>query len=110
MEWLRQLGIPVTFDTYGPGTHDWPYRQRELHRSLPLLLAALQTPTRVRVYDIYPPRVPESCEIAHSAAAGNPDRDREDRRYDEVEPAVRNPILATREVRFAPSPILPVRC
>ena len=41
---------------------------------------------------------------------GNPDRDREDRRYDEVEPAVRNPILATREVRFAPSPILPVRC
>ena len=41
---LRQLRIPVTFDAYGPGTHDWPYWQRELHRSLPLLLAALQTP------------------------------------------------------------------
>jgi diacylglycerol O-acyltransferase / trehalose O-mycolyltransferase len=39
---LRQLGIPVQFDAYGPGTHDWPYWQRELHRSLPLLLAALQ--------------------------------------------------------------------
>jgi S-formylglutathione hydrolase FrmB len=39
---LHQLGIPVTFDAYGPGTHDWPYWQRELHRSLPLLLAALQ--------------------------------------------------------------------
>ena len=39
---LRQLGIPVKFDDYGPGTHDWPYWQRELHRSLPLLLAALQ--------------------------------------------------------------------
>jgi diacylglycerol O-acyltransferase / trehalose O-mycolyltransferase len=36
---LRQLGIPVRFDNYGPGTHDWPYWQRELHRSLPLLLA-----------------------------------------------------------------------
>ncbi|HEX6677465.1 MAG TPA: alpha/beta hydrolase family protein [Actinomycetes bacterium] len=22
---LRQLGIPVEFDAYGPGTHDWPY-------------------------------------------------------------------------------------
>jgi S-formylglutathione hydrolase FrmB len=42
VERLRQLDIPVTFDAYGPGTHDWPYWQRELHRSLPLLLAALQ--------------------------------------------------------------------
>jgi diacylglycerol O-acyltransferase/trehalose O-mycolyltransferase len=39
---LRRLGIPVKFDNYGPGVHDWPYWQRELHRSLPLLLAALQ--------------------------------------------------------------------
>ncbi len=38
---LRQLGIPVNFDDYGPGTHDWPYWQRELHRSLPLLQRAL---------------------------------------------------------------------
>jgi S-formylglutathione hydrolase FrmB len=41
VERLRQLGIPVQFDAYHPGTHDWPYWQRELHRSLPLLLDAL---------------------------------------------------------------------
>jgi S-formylglutathione hydrolase FrmB len=39
---LHQLGIPVTVDAYSPGTHDWPYWQRELHRSLPILLAVLQ--------------------------------------------------------------------
>ena len=35
VERLRQLGIPVQFDNYGPGIHNWPYWQRELHRSLP---------------------------------------------------------------------------
>jgi diacylglycerol O-acyltransferase/trehalose O-mycolyltransferase len=44
VERLGRLGIPVRFDAYGPGTHDWPYWQRELHRSLPLLLGALQRP------------------------------------------------------------------
>jgi alpha-glucoside transport system permease protein len=44
VERLRQLGIPVRFDAYGPGIHDWPYWQRELHRSLPMLLGALQRP------------------------------------------------------------------
>jgi alpha-glucoside transport system permease protein len=44
VERLRQLGIPVRFDNYGPGIHNWPYWQRELHRSLPLLLEALQRP------------------------------------------------------------------
>jgi diacylglycerol O-acyltransferase/trehalose O-mycolyltransferase len=44
VERLRQLGIPVRFDAYGPGTHVWPYWQRELHRSLPQLLGALQRP------------------------------------------------------------------
>jgi hypothetical protein len=39
---LHQLRIPVTVDAYSPGTHDWRYWQRELHRSLPLLLGALQ--------------------------------------------------------------------
>ncbi|HEX3813884.1 MAG TPA: hypothetical protein VHX59_13700 [Mycobacteriales bacterium] len=28
-------------DFYGNGTHSWPYWQRELHRSLPMLLRAL---------------------------------------------------------------------
>jgi S-formylglutathione hydrolase FrmB len=41
---LRQLGIPVRFDDYGPGTHDWPYWERELRRSLPLVLDALRRP------------------------------------------------------------------
>jgi S-formylglutathione hydrolase FrmB len=37
---LRALRIPVETDFYGPGTHDWPYWQRDLHRSLRLLLGA----------------------------------------------------------------------
>jgi diacylglycerol O-acyltransferase/trehalose O-mycolyltransferase len=45
VERLRQLGIPVRSNNYGPGTHDWPYWQLELHRSLPLLLHTLhETP------------------------------------------------------------------
>jgi S-formylglutathione hydrolase FrmB len=35
---LRSLHVPVRVDLYGPGTHSWPYWQRELHRALPLLL------------------------------------------------------------------------
>jgi S-formylglutathione hydrolase FrmB len=38
---LRELGIPARVDLYGRGTHSWPYWQRELHRSWPLLLRAL---------------------------------------------------------------------
>jgi diacylglycerol O-acyltransferase / trehalose O-mycolyltransferase len=38
---LRRLGIPVRPDFYGPGTHDWPYWERELERALPLLRRAL---------------------------------------------------------------------
>lgn len=37
-ERLRGLGISATIDFYGRGTHDWPYWERELRRSLPLLL------------------------------------------------------------------------
>jgi diacylglycerol O-acyltransferase / trehalose O-mycolyltransferase len=39
---LRQVEIPVHADFYGPGTHAWPYWQRELERALPMLLRALQ--------------------------------------------------------------------
>ena len=35
---LRALRIPARLDFYGPGRHDWPYWQRELHRALPTLL------------------------------------------------------------------------
>ncbi len=41
---LRQLQIPVHADFYGPGTHTWPYWQRELKRALPTLLQALTGP------------------------------------------------------------------
>jgi len=38
---LRQAGVRVQADLYGPGLHRWPYWQRELHRSLPLLRSSL---------------------------------------------------------------------
>jgi diacylglycerol O-acyltransferase/trehalose O-mycolyltransferase len=41
-ERLRRLHIPLQTDFYGPGVHDWPYWERELERSLPLLMRALR--------------------------------------------------------------------
>lgn len=41
---LNLLGIPVTTDYYGAGTHSWPYWQREFYRSWPMLAAALDVP------------------------------------------------------------------
>jgi S-formylglutathione hydrolase FrmB len=69
VERLRQLGIPVRSDAYGPGTHDWPYWQRELHRSLPMLLDALHRrhegdPTRS------PSRTHRLEEEAHASVPG----------------------------------------
>ena len=40
-ERLRAKHVRVRTDFYGPGTHTWPYWERALHRSFPLLLAAL---------------------------------------------------------------------
>jgi diacylglycerol O-acyltransferase / trehalose O-mycolyltransferase / mycolyltransferase Ag85 len=39
---LKRAHVPATLDFYERGTHDWPYWQRELHRSLPTLLAGLK--------------------------------------------------------------------
>lgn len=39
---LRAEHVKVTTDFYGPGHHDWPYWQRALHNSFPMLLAALR--------------------------------------------------------------------
>jgi len=39
---LEKVGVPLRTDFYGPGTHTWPYWERELHRSLPMLLDALR--------------------------------------------------------------------
>jgi S-formylglutathione hydrolase FrmB len=39
---LQRVGAKhLTTNFYGPGTHAWAYWQRELHASLPMLLAAL---------------------------------------------------------------------
>ncbi len=38
---LAELGLPVTIDAYGPGTHTWPYWERGLERALPVLLSSL---------------------------------------------------------------------
>jgi diacylglycerol O-acyltransferase/trehalose O-mycolyltransferase len=40
---LEKARVRLTTDFYGPGTHTWPYWQRELHRSLPLLRHALRS-------------------------------------------------------------------
>jgi S-formylglutathione hydrolase FrmB len=39
---LEQVRVPLRTDFYGPGTHTWSYGERELHRSLPMLLGALR--------------------------------------------------------------------
>jgi hypothetical protein len=43
-EFIRRataLGLDLTTDLYGPGTHTWPYRARELEKAFPLLMQAL---------------------------------------------------------------------
>ncbi|MFC0108586.1 alpha/beta hydrolase [Kibdelosporangium aridum] len=39
---LRAKHVRVITDFYGPGRHTWPYWERALHRSFPMLLAALR--------------------------------------------------------------------
>jgi S-formylglutathione hydrolase FrmB len=43
---LERVRAEVHLDFYGPGTHSWPYWERELHRSLPMLLGALHRSNR----------------------------------------------------------------
>lgn len=45
---LRELGADVTANLYGPGTHNWPYWQRELHSSFPMLMKAIGVRTEAR--------------------------------------------------------------
>ena len=35
---LLSLGIPHIWDDYGPGTHSWPYWQRDLTEALPSVM------------------------------------------------------------------------
>jgi diacylglycerol O-acyltransferase / trehalose O-mycolyltransferase len=39
---LRTKHVRVITDFYGPGRHTWPYWERSLHRSFPMLLSALR--------------------------------------------------------------------
>jgi S-formylglutathione hydrolase FrmB len=41
---LDALGIPHVWDDYGPGGHLWPYWQRDLRRTLPLLMRTFRRP------------------------------------------------------------------
>ncbi|MGV9675790.1 alpha/beta hydrolase [Nocardia sp. NPDC003482] len=43
-EHLAQLGIPATFDFRPDGTHSWGYWEQDLHRSWPVIEAALNRP------------------------------------------------------------------
>ena len=45
VEKLEEAGIPVSIDFYGPGTHSWGYWDRELRKSLPLMLQAVNEPS-----------------------------------------------------------------
>ncbi len=38
---IQQLGLDAQIDLYGPGTHNWVYWQRELHRAWPLISEGL---------------------------------------------------------------------
>jgi S-formylglutathione hydrolase FrmB len=38
---LQELGIPATVDLYRGGTHTWPYWERQLARSWPVLAKGL---------------------------------------------------------------------
>ncbi len=38
---LRAKGVTVRTDFYGPGRHTWPYWERALHRSFPMLVQAM---------------------------------------------------------------------
>jgi S-formylglutathione hydrolase FrmB len=48
---LTAAGIPATIDAYGPGTHSWNYWDRELRRSLPLIMNAVGASGQVGLSD-----------------------------------------------------------
>ena len=37
----RSVGVPVTSNFYGPGSHTWPYWQREMHANWPTIMRAI---------------------------------------------------------------------
>jgi S-formylglutathione hydrolase FrmB len=56
---LDALGIAHTWDDYGPGTHTWPYWQRDLRETLPQLMTTFRdapTPPRSVTFRAVEPR------------------------------------------------------
>jgi S-formylglutathione hydrolase FrmB len=47
---LDALGITHVWDDYGPGTHSWPYWQRDLRLELPAIARAFAQPERRRAF------------------------------------------------------------
>ncbi len=43
-ERLDKLGIANSYDDYGPGTHSWPYWQRDLREDLPRIMRTFKHP------------------------------------------------------------------
>lgn len=43
---LHELGANLTANLYGPGTHTWPYWERELHTSFPMLMKSINARTK----------------------------------------------------------------
>ena len=43
---LLSLGIPHTWNDYGPGTHSWPYWQRDLAEGLPSMMSGFKSARR----------------------------------------------------------------
>ncbi|WP_083983801.1 alpha/beta hydrolase [Actinomadura hibisca] len=37
----KELGVPVTADMYGEGSHTWPYWKREMHKTWPSMMRAI---------------------------------------------------------------------
>jgi hypothetical protein len=44
---LQALGIPSTYDPYGPGTHSWPYWARDLTEAIGPIMAGFSAPAPV---------------------------------------------------------------
>jgi hypothetical protein len=45
-ERLAELKLPHVWDDYGPGTHAWPYWQRDLKADLPIFMATFAHPPK----------------------------------------------------------------
>jgi diacylglycerol O-acyltransferase / trehalose O-mycolyltransferase len=45
---LLALGIPHTWNDYGPGTHSWPYWQRDLSEAMPSMMRSFKSYRRAR--------------------------------------------------------------